>query len=148
MNADERFSRVRVRRDLLPLMQTFNGRVVEALERTARLLREDATALEMAAAELLAAASEDAGEGVSPLRVEVLRSAPVALSRRALRQWIARGRGDLRRMEMAHLLAVEKLLAGERGGRVAELPGGASVMRRRGLLYFNAKRVEKGDGEV
>ncbi|HYY56507.1 MAG TPA: tRNA lysidine(34) synthetase TilS [Pyrinomonadaceae bacterium] len=150
MNTDERFARVRVRRELLPLMQTFNGRVVEALERTARLLREDASALEMAAAELLAAASEAdaAGECVPPLRVEVLRRAPVALSRRALRQWIARGRGDLRRLEMAHLLAVEKLLAGERGGRVAELPGGASITRRRGLLHFNAKRVEKGDGEV
>jgi hypothetical protein len=104
----------------------------------------------MAAAELLAAASEDdaARQGVSPLRVEVLRCAPVAIGRRALRQWIGRGRGDLRRLEMTHLLAVEKLLAGERGGRVAELPGGASVTRRRGLLYFNAKRVEKGDGEV
>jgi len=148
MNADERFARVRVRKSLLPMMQTFNGRVVEALERTARLLREDASALELAAAELLAAASATASQGVSPLRVSVLKGAPVALSRRALRQWIARGRGDLRRLEMAHLLAVEKLLAGERGGRVAELPGGGSVTRQRGWLYFRAKRVEKGGDAV
>ncbi|HEX8142408.1 MAG TPA: tRNA lysidine(34) synthetase TilS [Pyrinomonadaceae bacterium] len=149
MNTDERFARVRVRRDLLPLMQSFNGRVVEALARTARLLREDASALEMAAAELLSAAS--VGEGTrqgSPLSVEVLRSAQPSLRRRALRQWIARARGDLRRLEMAHLLAVEALLLGERGGRVAELPGGSTVERKRGHLYFHAKRVEKGDGAV
>jgi tRNA(Ile)-lysidine synthase len=153
MNTDERFARVRVRKTLLPLMMTFNGRVVEALARTALLLREDAAALEMAAAKLLAAASEeeaaaDVAHAPSPLRVEVFRGAPVALRRRALRQWLARGRGDLRRLEMAHLVAVEGLLAGERGGRRIELPGGASVSRKRGLLYFHVKRVEKGDAEV
>lgn len=150
MNTDERFARVRVRKTLLPLMQSFNGRVVEALGRTARLLREDAAALELAAAELLAAASvhDRLQNGLSPLRVEVLRSAPVAISRRALRQWLARGRGDLRRLEMAHLLAVWKLLAGERGGRTIELPGGAIVTRKRGQLYFHPKRVEKGNAPV
>ena len=148
MNVDERFARVRVRRTLLPLMQTFNGRIVEALARTALLLREDASALELAAEELLRKASEDETQSVSPLRVDVLRSAPVALRRRALRQWIGRGRGDLRRLEMAHLLAVEALLHGDSGGRVAELPGGGAVSRKLGRLYFHVKRVEKGDAYV
>jgi tRNA(Ile)-lysidine synthase len=150
LNADERFARVRVRKTLLPLMQTFNGRVVEALARTAQLLREDASALEMAATELLNAASVDAvaAQAVSPLRVDVLRCAPLALRRRALRLWIARGRGDLRRMEMTHLVAVERLLKGERGGRRIELPGGSVVSRKRGLIYFDVKRVEKGDAAV
>jgi tRNA(Ile)-lysidine synthase len=35
MNEDEGFSRVRVRKQLLPLMKSFNNRVVEALSRTA-----------------------------------------------------------------------------------------------------------------
>jgi tRNA(Ile)-lysidine synthase len=80
--------------------------------------------------------------------VEVLKSAPVALRRRALRQWIAGGRGDLRRLEMAHLVAVEALLEGARGGRTVELPGGANVKRKRGRLYFDLKRVEKGEAGV
>src|SRR5207302_519582 len=37
MNVDERFARVRVRQELLPLMESFNPRVVEALARTAEL---------------------------------------------------------------------------------------------------------------
>jgi hypothetical protein len=53
-----------------------------------------------------------------------------------LRRWIGQGRGDLRRLELVHLLAVEKLLTGTRGGRVVELPGGARVSRTRGLLHF------------
>lgn len=156
MNEDERFARVRVRRKLLPLLETFNPRAAEALARTAELLREDAAALEVAAARLLEEATRgDAGEfderaadkndenqigGVRPLRVEVLASASAALRRRALRQWIARGRGGLRRVELAHVVAVEHLLEGVRGGRVAELPGGARVERRRGRLFFRFGR--------
>lgn len=179
MNADERFARVRVRRQLLPLVETFNPRAVEALARTAELLREDASTLEALAAKLLTEASGETSEGrkgerenegderdekgdesketesketerkqtaknetgdglkgVPPLRVGVLARAPQALRRRALRRWIGAGRGDLRRVEMVHVASVERLLEGARGGRVAELPGGCSVERRRGWLVF------------
>jgi tRNA(Ile)-lysidine synthase len=172
MNEDETFARVRLRRRVVPLLETFNPRAVEALARAADLLHEDSAALEALAAELLAeacrrpeaaggqAADEEASavgecegqeggavavtadEGAArPLRVEVLARARPALRRRALRLWLARGRGDLRRVTLTHLKAVERLLEGERGGRVAELPGGARVERRRGLLLF---RREEG----
>ena len=153
MNLDEKFSRVRVRRQLLPLMATFNSRVVEALSRTALLLREDAAALAVVADELLARAGENSSDSsaakrspaskaknaknkVAALRVEVLANAQPAVRLRALRQWIARGRGDLRRLELVHVLAVEQLLVGNRGGRLVELPGGARIARRRGKLEF------------
>jgi tRNA(Ile)-lysidine synthase len=143
MNEDEGFARVRVRRQLLPLLRSFNRRSVETLVRTAALLREDARVLNAAAASLLAEAGEAAKEGEVPqLRVSTLRAAPAALRRRALRQWLAAGRGDLRRLEMVHVLAVEGLLAGERGGRTIELPGGAQVTRRRGRLSFNRQPEE------
>src|SRR5687767_11914869 len=45
MNDDQKFARVKVRQQLLPLMQTFNNKVVEALSRTASQLREDAAVL-------------------------------------------------------------------------------------------------------
>jgi len=148
MNEDESFARVRVRRRLLPLLETFNPRAAEALARAAELLREDSDALERLASELLEESqtkiqpktgggeAREAETDCLPLRVEVLASAHPALRRRALRQWLARGRGGLRRIEFAHVLAVEKLLEGSRGGRVAELPGGGGVERRRGLLIF------------
>ncbi len=163
LNEDERFARVRVRRQLLPLLATFNPRVVAALARTAELLRADADALDAGSAQLLSAAQAKA-DGVAalsaapaawPLHVDVLRTARVALRRRALRRWLKAGRGDLRRLTLPHLRAVERLLVGERGGRVAQLPGGAWVERRRGLLVFHAaggplaqRTVEKGVGDV
>ena len=165
MNRDERFARVRVRHSLIPMMQSFNARVVETLARTAQLLREDAAALDISAAKLLEEARVDGSEGelwdgpegarldgssrasAPALRVDVLAGAPSAVRRRALRRWLAERRGSLRRLEMVHLLAVERLLTGSRGGRVSELPGGASVSRRKGQLVFHAKKVEKRDGD-
>lgn len=136
MNEDESFARVRVRRTLLPLLSTFNPRAAEALARTAALLREESAALEGLAAALLAEARAEDAAGAPSLKVEALARAAPALRRRALRLWLAAARGDLRRLSSAHLFGVERLLEGERGGRVAELPGGARVERRRGLLHF------------
>jgi tRNA(Ile)-lysidine synthase len=138
MNEDETFARVRVRRRLLPLMQGFNARVVEALARTAELLREDARALDTQAGLLLLEAYK-ASTADGGLSIKVLAAAPVSLRRRALRLWLKESRGDLRRLEMVHLLAVERLFSGERGGRVAELPGGGRVSRRQGCIFFHAK---------
>ena len=143
MNEDEAFSRVRVRKQLLPLMKSFNNRVVEALNRTASLLNEDAEALQDEANRLLELAQVDPknSETRTPsLSVSVLLRRPAAVRRRALREWILRSRGDLKRLEMVHLVAVEKLLDGDRGGRIAELPDGMRVTRKRGMLELSNKK--------
>ena len=142
MNEDQSFSRVRVRKQLLPLMQSFNNRIVETLSRTANLLGEDASALSSQANQLIDSATgpNNPAAGTRALDVKVLANAPAAVRRRALREWILRARGDLRRLETVHLLGVEKLLEGDRGGRVAELPGGMTVTRKGGKLELAAKK--------
>ncbi len=145
MNEDERFARVRVRRQLLPLLETFNGRAVAALGRTAELLRDEAQVMQQAAAELLEAAltgpepSDVPPSTVAPLSVKVLADAPKALQRRALRLWLSQARGDTRRLAAVHLQGVESLLKGVSGGRRAELPGGGRVTRRGGKLYWKSQ---------
>jgi tRNA(Ile)-lysidine synthase len=146
MNQDEKYARVKVRKQLLPLMHSFNNKIAEALSRTATLLREDAGALSDEANKLLTLASSQTpqtlrkkGDNPERLNVEVLASAPPAVRRRALRQWISQGRGDLRRLEMVHLVAVDSLIEGNRGGRIAELPDGGKVVRKRGWLELGAR---------
>jgi len=139
MNDDHAFARVRVRKQLLPLMQSFNNRVVEALSRTAAQLREDGAVLFNDSGALLrqAVVSNHQDETATPaLDVNVLAKAPPALRRRALREWLSEARGSARRLEMVHLSAVEKLLEGNAGGRVIELPGGGRVKRLRNRLEF------------
>jgi tRNA(Ile)-lysidine synthase len=114
------------------------------------LLNEDASALAAEANRLLELSGkgpEENDETKAPLlNVKVLLQSPAAVRRRALREWILRARGDLNRLEMVHLVAVEKLLQGERGGRVAELPGGMQVVRRRGVLELSSKKELKKAG--
>src|SRR5689334_3532742 len=139
MNDDQTFARVRVRKQLLPLMQSFNNRVVEALSRTAAQLREDGAVLFNDSGALLRQAvvsTQQHENGTPALDVKVLANAAPALRRRALREWLTEARGSARRLEMVHLLAVEKLLEGNAGGRLVELPGGGRVRRRRDRLEF------------
>jgi tRNA(Ile)-lysidine synthase len=143
-NSDSALARVRVRRQLLPLMQSFNNRIVEAISRTAAQLREDSSVLRGDSDDLLARASlaprgNDDETEAPPLDVKVLAGEPPALRRRALRQWVSNARGNARRLEMVHLLAVERLLDGNAGGKTVELPNGGRVRRIKNRLEFEAE---------
>ena len=78
MNDDDRFQRVRVRHELIGLLGDIAKRdVVEVLVRQADVMRDDDDLLEELAAMIDV---EDA---------KALATAPVALARRAVRQWLA-----------------------------------------------------------
>ena len=137
MNEDETFTRVRIRRQLLPLMETFNPKINEAITRTGELLKDDSEALNRAAGRLLELSLAEPGRR-NQVRTDLLAVALPALRHRALRLWLERCRGHLRRLEFVHIVAVENLLMENRGARTIELPGGATVCRKRGLLTFNS----------
>ena len=121
-NADSRFTRVRLRREVLPLLEdVLGGGVAPALARTAALMSDDLAALDELAVRLLARASATAGVG-SGLRVSTLRAEPSAVRRRALRLYLQElGITDL---TFDHLRRVEALLDGSGAVR---LPGGADL---------------------
>lgn len=138
MNSDASFSRVRVRKEVLPLLEELNPRFVESVVRSAELFREDNVMLNLAAAALLD--RDDIQIGERSLRAAPLRAAPAGLRRRALRLWLMKHRGDLRRIEQAHILAIEKLLVSQKSGRMIELPGGAKAFRQDGMLHYRPRR--------
>ncbi|MFN2578603.1 MAG: tRNA lysidine(34) synthetase TilS [Pyrinomonadaceae bacterium] len=143
MNVDESFARVRVRKQLLPLMESFNPRFIQGVGRSAQILRDDNVALEDAAARLLELSLQTDEKHRGPsLRIDLLRLAPAALRRRALRLWLAQHRGDLVRIERVHIAAIENLLASTKSGRAIELPGGGNAFRKGGLLHYRGVRKE------
>lgn len=116
-NGDPRFRRVRVRREVLPLMEdVLGGGVAEALARTAELLQDDLDAL----------------DELTPRTVDVaeLAALPRALRTRALKQWVG---GQL---SFEHVRALEKLITDWHGQGPVDLPGGRRVERRSGKLYM------------
>lgn len=86
-NSDPRFTRVRLRAEVLPLLeQVLGGGVAEALARTAAALREDNDALDC-----LAARNLPTGPSGGGLDVDAIRDLPDALRRRVIRVWLLGG---------------------------------------------------------
>ncbi|MFT3901176.1 MAG: tRNA lysidine(34) synthetase TilS [Gordonia sp. (in: high G+C Gram-positive bacteria)] len=86
-NSDPRFTRVRVRTEVLPLLDDIlGGGVPRALARTADMLAADDEALAGLADELAATTTTPDG-----LRLSPLRAAPTALRTRVLRRWLLDG---------------------------------------------------------
>ncbi|EHB57715.1 tRNA(Ile)-lysidine synthase [Mycolicibacterium rhodesiae JS60] len=84
-NHDSRFTRVRLRTEVLPLLEdVLGGGVAEALARTAAALREDTDALDGLAEE----AVDLLGDTVA---VGTLTELPTAVRRRVIRRWLLRG---------------------------------------------------------
>ncbi|MGY1747206.1 tRNA lysidine(34) synthetase TilS [Blastococcus sp. SYSU D00695] len=133
-NADPAYTRVRLRTEVLPLLEdVLGGGVAPALARTAGLLREDLDALDAWAAAELARLAAEAGDGDLPARP--LAPLPAAVRRRVLRGWLrAAGVPDL---QAVHLRAVETLVTGWRGQGRVDLPGGAGVVRASGRLVLS-----------
>jgi tRNA(Ile)-lysidine synthase len=91
-NLDVHYARNRIRQELIPYLQThFNPQVEQALAQMAELLTADVDYLEQAAAELLRAALQIPQGSVSSelgLNRVMLRSTPLALQRRVIRQFL------------------------------------------------------------
>ncbi|SDD82777.1 tRNA lysidine(34) synthetase TilS [Actinokineospora iranica] len=127
-NEDPRFTRVRLRREVLPLLEdVLHGGVAQALARTAAQLQDDLAALDHLAADLRARA----GDGVT-LRVADLADAPPALRRRVLRHWLTEA--GVPELTDAHLRAADDLVGRWRGQRGVALPGGLVARRAHGRL--------------
>lgn len=138
-NVDPRYTRVRLRHEVLPLLEdVLAGGVAEALARTADQLADDDAALDAAAGEVLATAGDDDGG----LDAGALTDLPAAVRRRVLRAWLATA--GVRGYDDAQLRSVDALVARWRGQGPPSLPGGLEVIRVRGRLTM--RPVPRGPG--
>lgn len=130
MNEDTAFKRVRIRKILLPLLQDLNPNIVETLANTASLMP-----------------SQTPANGTGAMDDELTLSRLKTLSQpelyESLRSWLRQHRGDTRGLSLKHIQGIERLVSSAKSGRVAELPGGASVLRSGGKLVYRDKKVDK-----
>ncbi|WP_199254338.1 tRNA lysidine(34) synthetase TilS [Mycolicibacterium mengxianglii] len=141
-NTDPRFTRVRLRGEVLPLLEeVLDGGVAAALARTAAALQEDGDVLDA-----LAAGLRDGARAGNGLAVAALREAPAALRRRAIRTWLLDGGAvDLTDRQIR---AVDALITGWRGqGGVAVPSAGRNERlfagRRDGVLTLYREPVRR-----
>jgi tRNA(Ile)-lysidine synthase len=141
-NADPSYTRVRLRTEVLPLLeQVLGGGVAPALARTAALLREDLDVLDALAAAELARWQSDPPPGDLP--AADVGALPDALRRRVLRGWLRAG--GVPDLQAVHVHAVDALLVRWRGQGRVDLPGGAGVVRASGRLVLQPPDGRGGD---
>ncbi len=122
-NADPSFTRVRLRSEVLPLLEdVLQGGVASSLARTAAQLREDCDALDSLASAF----------GGDCCAVDDIAELPVALRRRVLRSWLIDS--DVPELSDSHLRRVDALVSEWRGQGGVWLPGGFVVRRAHGRL--------------
>ncbi len=131
-NADPRFTRVRVRHRVLPVLEAELGPgVAETLARTAGQLRADTEALDAWADEALARVSSLDGA----LALEPLTTLPTAVRTRVLRAAALRAGSPASEVFHVHVTALDHLVAGRVRGRV-QLPGHVTASLAAGTLRF------------
>jgi len=119
-NTDRRFTRVRLRTEVLPLLEeVLGGGVAEALARTATALREDTDMLDGMAAEVLSGLG--AGLPVEGLPSATLAPLPEAVRRRVIRGWLLAG-GAVGLTDK-QIRAVDGLVTDWRGQGAVAVPG-------------------------
>ncbi|MGS0687540.1 tRNA lysidine(34) synthetase TilS [Nakamurella sp. GG22] len=131
-NSDPAYTRVRLRREVLPLLEdVLGGGVAEALARTARLMSQDLEALDQIATVVGAAAGRSDGT----LDISTLAAHPEAVIGRVLRTWAASdGAGPLTFDQLNRMVA--QVTGG--GPEQVRLPGGRDVIRTGGVLRLVA----------
>jgi tRNA(Ile)-lysidine synthase len=134
-NADPRFTRVRVRERVLPVLETELGPgIAEALARTAAQLREDADAFEEMIEETIEDIVEHAEAGIS-VSAAALAANPAALRHRIIRHVVAAEFGSS--LTRSQTLEVARLVTEWAGQGPIDLPG-CRARRIGGRVEFTA----------
>ncbi len=133
-NADQAYTRVRVREQILPLMEQLLGPgVTGALARTADQLRADADALDEIAAWLVQTVQ---GEG---LGAAWLAGMPQAIRARVLKIAAISAGSPGGALTAAHVADLDALVTNWHGQRWVDLPGGLRCKRCDGRLRFTGR---------
>lgn len=143
-NTDLRFDRNRVRWHLIPLLQNdYNSNVVEVLNRTADLFRQEERWLEALLAPQLDEAVVILEAECMALDIRKLMDEPIAVRRRLIRDGLRKWHGDLRGIRADHVDDLIGLLAPKAEGKRICLPNRIGAERTGSHLRFTI-RQERG----
>lgn len=134
-NQELKYARNRIRQEVIPyLQQHFNPQVEQALAQTAELLRAEVEYLEEVARQMLQQVISKDEEGMKLNRLE-LRSVPLALQRRVIRQFLQQALGIAPNFQQVEKVTA-LILAPNRsctdpfsGGAIARVEGNSICLR-------------------
>src|SRR2546426_868321 len=123
-NATRVYRRNRIRHEIVPLLRTFNPRIVQGLARAAEILAADAALLDDLERERWKAVVKDVASGRVVLQGERLAQEPLGLQRRLIRRALSVVHGAAVGLTFLHVSDVLARVVGARHGAKLDLPGG------------------------
>ncbi len=135
-NLDTRLLRNRIRHQLLPVLEeNYSPNILQRLSALAEIEREAARYWKWRSRRWIEV--DDSGPFISVRR---LKRRPVAEQREAVRLFIARVRGHLRRVSFEHTESVRRLMEEGASGKKVVLPGGWEIFNVGGALRARKKQ--------
>lgn len=141
-NLKTNYLRNKIRLALLPRLMEIQPRIIDLLGQTAEIMRIEDQWMEAEAEKWLKESSDlvDFNEVVIPL--SLFRKISEALQHRVIRHALATAAGDLRRMGLRHIQAINRIALGTRSSATLNLPRGLTITRSYDSLIFKT-----GDGK-
>lgn len=139
-NQDLKYARNRIRQELLPYLHQFNPKVEQNLAQTAEILQAEVEYLESAAQQLQQAAIVANDNAIVKLECAVLRTAPLALQRRVIRQILQQTLQTAPSFE--HIEKIITLITAPNGSQSDPFPGGAIAQVKNGWLWIHTSETE------
>lgn len=136
-NQSDQYLRNRVRHELLPLLRQYNPRIHRILVRMAALFRAEEEFWQEYLGGIFPPMTRSRGKDSLALDIPSLRAQPLPVRHRCYRLAIEKVQGDLRRVSLPHILAIENLLGSQEPNKNLQLPHGLSVTKAYQELHFS-----------
>ncbi len=144
MNDDLNYQRVKIRKDLIPDLKNYNPNIIFTLANSAKLITQEVELLNDLAKEKI---DNNNLIDYSFLDIKKLKSCSKAMLYKVLRIWLKANRGDLKRINLKNIEAIERLINSRRSGKIIELPRFGKLIKEDGKLFFKETKVEKWDAD-
>jgi tRNA(Ile)-lysidine synthase len=136
-NIDPQFLRNRIRHCLIPLMASeYNAEIVENLNRTAEILRDEQTWLDSMVEPLLKRTKLPGDNTNFNLSIPELKKMPIAAARRIIRQAVREIKGNLYGIGFKHIDAILDLIYSKNKNSQFDLPGPVGIKRENDKLVI------------
>lgn len=145
-NADVTFIRNRIRHQLIPMLREYNPNIVEALLRTAEIIRVENDYIEnetiVAADKVIRKTSNDSdGSGSFIVNNEAFTDLDTALQRRLVRHLFRTMAGPEKQLEFAHVERTISFIVSGQTGKTLELPDEVCVTKTYSETLFSINSI-------
>jgi tRNA(Ile)-lysidine synthase len=137
-NLEQKYLRNRIRLELMPMLKSYQPRLIAHLGHVAEVLRDENDYLERVTENWLDEEAETVTEADISIPIASFLDLPAPLRKRATRQLIKKIRKNLRRISRDHIESIYQLAQADRPQGLLDLPDGLTIKKTYDRLTFTA----------